>query len=215
MTAEEMRLYRRSKLAYYLRLMLLYAYHVLGFKYHWTLTLRDSVSHYEFLKAMRRLHGFITRRDGSAIYVKEFQKRGVVHVHLVTDIRLDHSDVEKCWGLGFVWVREIVNEKQLAYLTKYLTKSFHEWGRYVRVWGVWNIKRKNVKVDIASLEEVVNFLSEAASECGLRFEVFVGDDGDFFIRFAFDPYTYEDLQRFVWFRESYRSKVLEYLLSLV
>jgi len=61
----------------------------------------------------------------------EFQDRGAIHYHMLADFAyIEHNDLEKIWGNGFVWIRDLLtsnNGKPVdnvgAYIVKYMNKK--------------------------------------------------------------------------------------------
>ena len=109
------------------------------FKTFITLTFKENITdvkeaNYQFKKwviAIRRL-----KKDFLYIGVPEFQKRGAVHYHLLTnlDIKENHNiiipqkDNKNCydvkfWIYGFSSVFDVKNINVVGYMSKYMTKS--------------------------------------------------------------------------------------------
>jgi hypothetical protein len=63
--------------------------------------------------------------------VKQFQGRGAIHYHMLADFSyIEHSELEKIWGKGFVWIKDLLksnNGKPVdnvgAYILKYIDKN--------------------------------------------------------------------------------------------
>ena len=73
-----------------------------------------------FIKKLRKINP-----DLKYLVKPEFQTRGAVHYHLVTDIDYIYKkELEKLWGFGFIDIRAVKTEQDLGpYLTKYLSKD--------------------------------------------------------------------------------------------
>lgn len=82
--------------------------------------------HYEFKKFIQRLK--YRYPDLEYIVVVEFQKRGAVHYHMLSNLAyVRNSTLEKIWGHGFVWINRIDRVDNLgAYVTKYLRKDLND-----------------------------------------------------------------------------------------
>jgi len=80
----------------------------------------------KFIKRIKYQYG-----DFKYIAVVEFQKRGAIHYHMLSDFGyIEQKDLEKIWGNGFVWIKDLItvkNGKPLdnigAYLVKYMNKN--------------------------------------------------------------------------------------------
>lgn len=93
-----------------------------------TLTFADEIK--DLKTANKKFHNFIKKMNyrfpGFAyIGVPEFQKRGVVHYHLLTNVPyIANTVLSDIWTWGFVGIKALGKVKNIArYLTKYLTKS--------------------------------------------------------------------------------------------
>lgn len=93
-----------------------------------TLTFADNITdldiaHKEFDKFMKRLK----RRYGGFKYaaVVEFQKRGAVHYHFVSDLPyIPKDELAEIWRNGFVRINNIAHVDNVgAYISKYMTKA--------------------------------------------------------------------------------------------
>lgn len=96
-----------------------------------TLTFADNVTdldtaHKEFDKFMKRMR----RRYGGFKYaaVVEFQKRGAVHYHVISDLPyIPKKDLSQVWRQGFVRINDIEHVDNVgAYLSKYMTKEAYD-----------------------------------------------------------------------------------------
>lgn len=126
------------------------------FKTFWTLTFKENITDLElanrhfnnFIKSIRRLYP-----DFKYLCVPEFQKRGAVHYHLLTDLGVD-SDVIviqpgkkemydiKYWNHGFSSVFDLKNSDSKfnvgLYIGKYLFKDIDN-----RLYGRQKILKSN------------------------------------------------------------------------
>jgi hypothetical protein len=95
-----------------------------------TSTERSSVDFNFFLKRLRRYFAKRARESRAKhvvlkyVAVRERQKRGSIHWHIVMNKRIKHSDLELLWGFGFVDIKSTRNVNHMgAYLAKYLSKE--------------------------------------------------------------------------------------------
>lgn len=105
-----------------------------------TLTFADNVTDISY--ANKRIRYFFDKvrrvyKDFKCIYIPEFQKRGAVHYHLLTNISIDNRDLiyeqednknflhVKYWKDGFTSVEIIKGDikKIIGYISKYMTKD--------------------------------------------------------------------------------------------
>lgn len=105
-----------------------------------TLTFADNVRDIGF--ANKRLHSFFVKirrifENFKYLCIPEFQKRGAVHYHLLTNIDLTNNNLIykqeynkkffhiKYWNEGFTSVEELQNDKKkiIGYISKYMTKD--------------------------------------------------------------------------------------------
>lgn len=93
-----------------------------------TLTFKDNVTdvkvaNYEFMKFIQRLR--YRYKGFKYIAVIEFQKRGAVHYHMISDLPyIENSKLNKIWGHGFVKINDIAHVDNVgAYMIKYMTKD--------------------------------------------------------------------------------------------
>lgn len=93
-----------------------------------TLTFRDNLK--DVKKANKAFKQFIQRLrykyyDFKYIAVIEFQKRGAVHYHMLSDLPfIPVDEVKKIWGNGFVKIQAIDHVDNIgAYLVKYMNKD--------------------------------------------------------------------------------------------
>lgn len=101
-----------------------------------TLTFAENVkdldaAHPEFDKFIKRMR----RKYGNFKYaaVVEFQKRGAVHYHMISDLPyIPKQELARIWGQGFVRVNKIDHVDNIgAYISKYMTKD----GKDIRLRG--------------------------------------------------------------------------------
>ncbi|KKT34817.1 MAG: Protein Rep [Candidatus Collierbacteria bacterium GW2011_GWF2_44_15] len=62
------------------------------------------------------------------IAVREFQERGAVHYHLLSNIPyIKKKELASIWGYGFVGIKKVTNVIGIgAYISKYLSKDFED-----------------------------------------------------------------------------------------
>ncbi len=74
-----------------------------------------------FIKRLRKEYGSEFRY----VVTIEFQKRGAVHYHMLTDMPyIKDTELRRIWGHGFVKVKEVKNSKHAAvYVGKYMGKG--------------------------------------------------------------------------------------------
>ncbi len=124
--------------------------------YFLTLTLRDADSHnvinkYSISNFFKKL-AYRGVDISGYIWVKELQKRGVVHYHviLISRNKVSYADVQNSWKHGFVFVRRVRStsetsvQKVINYLLKYLTKDekrSSDIAIYRRRWGRGGVLR--------------------------------------------------------------------------
>lgn len=77
----------------------------------------------KFVKRLRRRYG-----DFKYINVVEFQKRGAVHYHMLSDLPyIPNSELAEIWGQGFVKINDIAHVDNVgAYVVKYMTKELFD-----------------------------------------------------------------------------------------
>ena len=89
----------------------------------------------------KKFHSWVTnirklKKDFTCIYVPEFQKRGAVHYHLITNLNINEDvniilpqiDKENCydvkyWSHGFSSVFPLKDMNVVGYISKYMTKD--------------------------------------------------------------------------------------------
>ncbi len=130
--------------------------------YYWTFTFAENLDDKELAgRRFKPLQDLIRRRGGEELHFWETQKRGALHVHLVTNLYLSVDFlrgnpvepgfmVARGWGPIMRvervasharygpdgWQREASKEMGLIrYLLKYLTKSMHDAHRWEKPWG--------------------------------------------------------------------------------
>src|SRR5690606_31339998 len=67
----------------------------------------------------------LIKQDLKFIFITEFQKRGAVHYHLLTDLQyINNEELGLIWGHGFIKINRIDKAKNLGnYVSKYMTKE--------------------------------------------------------------------------------------------
>jgi len=99
-----------------------------------TATFKDNITNMDyansqfkkFIKKVKYSYG-----DFKYLAVVEFQKRGAIHYHMLSDFGyIEHSDLEKLWGNGFVWIKDLLTGNKGkpidnigAYIVKYMNKN--------------------------------------------------------------------------------------------
>jgi len=99
-----------------------------------TATFADNIKDMDF--ANNEFKKFIKRikyhyGDFKYLAVVEFQKRGAIHYHMLSDFGyIEQTDLEKIWGNGFVWIRDLLTankgktvDNMGAYIVKYMNKN--------------------------------------------------------------------------------------------
>lgn len=96
-----------------------------------TFTFRDNVTDlteankewHRFIKRLRRRYG-----DFKYLNVIEFQKRGAVHYHMLSDLPyVPQKELLRLWGNGWVYINKIAHVDNIgAYLIKYMTKDTYD-----------------------------------------------------------------------------------------
>jgi hypothetical protein len=86
-----------------------------------------EIANYEFKKFKQRLCRGINKPI-KYITVIEFQSRGAVHYHMLSDIPFTKANnIADIWGNGFIKINRINNVSNVgAYVSKYLTKETSE-----------------------------------------------------------------------------------------
>lgn len=118
-----------------------------------TLTLRDNSE--DWRKGIKRVRSYLHRLGcKGAFWVKEVQKRGVIHFHLLVDKYVPKEDLARVWRCGFVDVRLAYDP---FYVGKYLGKAFDvdvPVLKGLRRWGVWFVKVERESYFLADFETV-------------------------------------------------------------
>lgn len=93
-----------------------------------TLTFRENLTdvkkaNYEFMKFIQRLR--YRYKGFKYVAVIEFQKRGAVHYHMISDLPyIDNSELREIWGHGYVKINDITHVDNVgAYMIKYMIKD--------------------------------------------------------------------------------------------
>lgn len=105
-----------------------------------------------FIKRLRRKYG----TDFKYLSSIEFQERGAVHYHIISDIcYVEEEEMSKIWGHGFAKIKEIKNAKHSAvYAGKYMRKGIAD-DRLKGKKGYWTSK---------NLVKSVEFLNQKADD---------------------------------------------------
>ena len=99
-----------------------------------TATFADNVkemdyANHEFKKFIQRLK--YNYNDFKYLSVVEFQVRGAIHYHMLSDFGyIEQTELEKIWGNGFVWIRDLLTANNGnpvtnvgRYIVKYMNKN--------------------------------------------------------------------------------------------
>jgi len=133
-----------------------------------TLTFKENVSlevgnkHFDiFIKRLRRLYPSL-----KYIAIPEFQKRGAIHYHLLTNIPyIKNDDLASLWGVGFAWLRKIDNIDNLgAYVCKYLGKANFD-KRYFKKKKFFYSLNLLKPIILDKIEDVKAFISSGLFNC--------------------------------------------------
>lgn len=111
-------------------------------KWHTFITLTFAENQQDIKKANRKFHNFVRqvqrkKKDFSYIAIPEFQKRGAIHYHLLTNISINDTSLIfeqednpkfkhiKYWNEGFTSVEIMTGDirKIVGYISKYMTKD--------------------------------------------------------------------------------------------
>lgn len=94
-----------------------------------TLTFRENITdvkqaNYIFMKFIQRLK-WKFGKDIKYLAVIEFQNRGAVHYHVLSDIPyIAQEQLQELWGQGFVYINAITHVDNVgAYIVKYMSKD--------------------------------------------------------------------------------------------
>jgi hypothetical protein len=139
------------------------------FKTFITLTFKNNVTDIEKAnKCFKNWRDSIARKlkaqkkEFSYVAVPEFQKRGAVHYHLLSNIDLENSDIiipqkgkkkqydVRYWNKGYSSVFPMKDVNVVGYLTKYMTKDIDNrlWGKRRYLYSM-NLKQPNtIYIDI-------------------------------------------------------------------
>lgn len=102
-----------------------------------TLTFRENLqdvkkANYEFKKFINRLRYKFKddekHKRFKYIAVIEFQQRGAVHYHMISDLPyISNDELNKVWGNGFVKINDISHVDNVgAYIVKYMSKELRD-----------------------------------------------------------------------------------------
>ena len=97
-----------------------------------TLTFEDNITdvkwaNKEFKKYMQRMR-YRYGKDFKYANVIQFQKRGAVHYHMMSDLPyIPQKELEKIWGHGFVGINKITHVDNVgAYMIKYMAEDMND-----------------------------------------------------------------------------------------
>jgi len=126
-----------------------------------------SITHHYFKLFIRRLVNMYG--EFRYLAVPEFQKRGAVHYHMVTDLPFIKSDLlAEVWGHGFVKINQIKQSSRVGvYISKYLTKEAYapENGSFRKFFYSKNLS----KPEVVYGERVVNLLAKLRQKYAPKF----------------------------------------------
>ena len=85
-----------------------------------------KIANVEFKKFIQRLKW--SREDFKYLAVIQFQERGAVHYHMLSDLPyIPKNELVKIWGKGFVKINEIKNVDNVgAYIIGYMNKKIDD-----------------------------------------------------------------------------------------
>lgn len=134
-----------------------------------TLTFRDNVTNVrvansEFKKFVKRMNYYLKENGKEKmeyVCVVEFQKRGAVHYHLLTNLKYIKNDVlSDIWGNGFVKINRIDRVDNVgAYIVKYMHKDTHDI-RLRNEKAFFTSRRLNRPEEIINKKEITQILEE-------------------------------------------------------
>lgn len=103
------------------------------------------------IKKLRRRYG-----DFKYIKVIQFQERGAVHYHVMSDLPyIPHAELEELWGHGWVGINKIDHVDNVgAYMVKYMLEDFSD----VRLMGEKSFSTSK------NLDRPVEFVGDKAEE---------------------------------------------------
>lgn len=153
-----------------------------------TLTFADNIT--DINQALKKYHSFITKvqsikKDFKYICVPEFQKRGAVHFHLLTNIGINETSLIyaqegkekykhiKYWSHGFTKVDTLNNDvkKVIGYISKYMTKDIDErLFNHRRYYFSRNLRRPKENFISLDSERDVEFFNKKIQEGNLIYE---------------------------------------------
>lgn len=127
-----------------------------------TLTPKENIqdlknSNYEYMKFIQRLK--YKYGDIKYLTVIEFQKRGAIHYHMLSNIGyVPNKELREIWGQGFVKINRINHVDDLgAYLIKYMVKSTDKLEKnksYLRSSNLIDIKRYYDREALKKIKEM-------------------------------------------------------------
>lgn len=177
------------------------------FKTFITLTFEDNITSIE--TANELFHVWRTKiksikKDFKYVCVPEFQKRGAVHYHLLTNLEIEkeYSTIRrnkifktkliilqkdkknqydvKYWPYGYSSVFNLKNINVVGYISKYMTKDIDNrlWGKRRYLYSL-NLKRPySLDLDLSNLEDFKIYTDLITDEYKLEYESFYTDFTD-------------------------------------
>lgn len=97
-----------------------------------TLTFAENITDIKY--ANKQFTNFIKRMSRRIdkqlryVAVHEFQKRGAIHYHIIIFNLpfIQHKEIAKIWGYGFIDIEKVNDAGLPFYMTKYISKSFSD-----------------------------------------------------------------------------------------
>lgn len=148
--------------------------------YMWTLTYAENMQDWD--KAVRDWEIFCKKLkrcvsgDFQYIAVKERQKRGAWHYHVIASIWIDQRELTAIWGHGHVWIKKCHDARHACrYVLKYMTKVFDETdkgqNRYCCSQGIGVNKAYFQVAEGVDIRDLLDFLGIVSTlECDGWFE---------------------------------------------
>lgn len=155
------------------------------FKTFITLTFEENIT--DIAYANKKFNQYISnlrrrlKSDFKYVCVPEFQKRGAIHYHMLTNIDYDNLDllskyekkiykknkgwqtfkILKSWHYGFSNVQKLDNVEIVSYLNKYMTKDIDNrlWGKRRYLYSMNLRQPKTFFLDLDQIDDFIRYLS--------------------------------------------------------
>lgn len=164
------------------------------FKTFITLTFADNVTDVEYANKKFNIWRRNLKRsksDFKYICVPEFQKRGAIHYHLLTNI--DYTDFKilnqeekriynkksgwqvgrsvKGWIYGYSMTKDLKDINVVGYISKYMTKDIDNrlWGKRRYLYSQNLVKPETLEFDLRNLEDFKH-LVDLTNDCDITYE---------------------------------------------